>query len=164
MSKKDRWGGLADGFRAMEVVVSRRIGENAGGSINGNFPSYFCLFVSVIHGRPRRQLRCHPGLFLAKVRLLDTEIANHLFEGQRCSRTACTGHPRSTVGGPSQDRDQNEVFAAHYLASLEQAAMIHQELASERAAQLLSLVDAHVATPAARSCVHWPPSSAVCLG
>ena len=110
---------------------------------------YFCLFVSVIHGRSRRQLRCRPGLFLAKVRLFGTKIANHLFEGQRCSRTACTGRARGTVGGPSQSSAKKEVFAAHYLASLEQAATIHQELASERAAELLSLVNAHMTTPAA---------------
>ena len=122
------------------------------------------MFVSVIHGRPCRQLRCRPGLFLAKVRLLGTEIANQLFEGQRCSRMAYIGRARGTVGCSIQGRAQNEVFAAHYLSSLEQAAMIHQELGSERAAELLSLVDAHVATPAARNCVHWPPSSAVCLG
>ena len=95
---------------------------------------------------------------------LGTEIAKHLFDGQRCSRTAYVGRARGTAGGPSQGRAQNDVFVAHRLASLEQVAMIHQELASERAAELLSLVDAHVTTPTARNCVHWPPSSAVCLG
>ena len=112
-----------------------------------------CLF-SDIHGRPRRQLRCNPGLFLAKVRLLGTEIFNHLFKGQRCSLPDHTGRARGTFGGPSQGRARNEVFVAHYLASLEHAAMIHQELASERAAELLSLVDAHVTTSEAQNCVH----------
>ena len=103
-------------------------------------------------------------VFLAKVRLLSTEIANHLFEGQRCSQAARTRRVRGTHGGHSQGRARNEAFAAHYLAFLEQVAMMHQELASDRAAELLSLVDAHVATSAARNCLHWPPSSAVCLG
>ena len=92
---------------------------------------YFYLFVSVVRGRPRKQLRGRPRLFLAKVRLLGTEIANHLFEGQRCGRMAYTGRARDTVGGPIQGRAQNEVFAAHYLASLKQAAMIYRELASD---------------------------------
>ena len=89
-----------------------------------------CLFLD-IHGRLCRQLWCCPGLFLAKVRLLGTEIANHLFKSQRCSRAAYTGRARGTFGGSSQGRAENEVFAAHYLAFLEQAAMMHQELASE---------------------------------
>ena len=90
-----------------------------------NLLCFYCLFVVIsshplvclfsdIHGRPRRQLRCRPGLFLAKVQRLRTEIANHLFEGQRCSRAARTGSARGTFGGPSQGRAQNEVFAAHY--------------------------------------------------
>ena len=81
---------------------------------------------------------------MAKVRLLGTEIANHLFEGQRRSRAAYIVGARGTAGGLSQGTAQNEVFVAHRLASLEQVAMIHQELASERAAELLSLVYAHV--------------------
>ena len=103
-------------------------------------------------------------MFLAKVRHLGTDIANHLFEGQRCIQSARTSRAMGSHGGPGQGRARNEVFAAQYLALLEQAAMMHRELASDRAAELLSLVNAHVASSTARNCVHWPPSSAVFLG
>ena len=122
------------------------------------------MFVSVIYGRPRRRLRCRPGLFLAKVRLLSAEIVQHLFEGRGRREVAYTRRVRGTAAGPGPGGAHNDIFEAHYLASLEKAASTQLELASDRAAELLSLVDAHVAIPAARNCVHWPLTSSVCLG
>ena len=79
----------------------------------------FCLFVSVIHGRPRRQLRCRPGLFLAKVRLLGAEIAQHLFEGQSHRAVVRNRRVRDSLAGPRYGGARNDIFEAHYLASLE---------------------------------------------
>ena len=95
---------------------------------------------------------------------MGAEIAQHLFEGQGRREVAYTRRVRGTVAGPCPGGAHSDIFEAHYLASLEQAARIQLELASDRAAELLSLVDAHVAFPAARNCVHWPPTSSVCLG
>ena len=51
-----------------------------------------------MHDWPRGQLRCSPGLFLAKVLLLATEVVNHLFLSS--SHQACPGHFWSS--GPGQ--------------------------------------------------------------
>ena len=76
------------------------------------------LFVSVIHGRPRRQLRCRPELFLAKVRLMGAEIAQHLFERESHRAVVRSRHVRDAVAGLSYGGARNDIFEAHYLVSL----------------------------------------------
>ena len=74
------------------------------------------------------------------------------------TRRAC-----GILGIQSRGRPRNDGFGPQSLALLEQAAILHQEADGDRAAELLPLVEAHVATSEARKCIHWTPSSYFCL-
>ena len=114
----------------------------------------FIFSVSGLQGRPRHIPRCSSGLFLARVLLLSTEIVQ---QGQL--RRAWRRVARKNRGGR-----RNTLIRRFLLTLAVQAARSAQEVAYERALELLALAGAHVDTPAVQECIHSPLLPSVCLG
>ena len=114
----------------------------------------FCLSISGLQGRPRNLPRCSPGLFLARVLLLSTEIVQ---QGQ----FQRTWH---RVAQENRGGRQNTLIRKCWSMLAVQAARRAQEVAHARALELLALTEAYISTSAVQECIHAPLLPSVCLG